>query len=124
VVGQGEIVKTRLEDTISSKLSPSNVLYTGAWRVFMTYAKEKGFEHNRFKSDGKERVRGVYHIQNANSYHSRLKGWINWFNSNYLYWFSWLEIDKHLSFEKQVKQMLISSCPKSNHYTVSHLKSA
>ena len=45
----------------------------------MTYAREKGLEHYRFKSDGKERVRGVYHIQNVNSYHSRLKGWLNRF---------------------------------------------
>lgn len=46
----------------------------------MTYAKEKGLEHYRFKSDGKERIRGVYHIQNVNRNHSRLKGWINQFN--------------------------------------------
>lgn len=34
----------------------------------------------RFKSDGKERVKGIYHIQNVYSYHSRLKRWINRFN--------------------------------------------
>lgn len=39
----------------------------------MPYAKEKRLEHYRFKSYGKERVRGVYHIQNLNSYHRM--GW-------------------------------------------------
>ncbi|RBP88971.1 hypothetical protein DFO70_1122 [Cytobacillus firmus] len=39
---RGEIVKIRLEEAIGSKLSPSNVLCTDAWRAFMTYAKEKG----------------------------------------------------------------------------------
>ncbi len=29
---------------------------------------------------GKERVKGLYHIQNVNNYHSRLKGWIDRFN--------------------------------------------
>lgn len=37
----------------------------------MTYAKEKGIERNRFKANGRERVKGIYHIQNVNSYHSR-----------------------------------------------------
>jgi hypothetical protein len=36
VVGQGRIVKTRLKEAIGSKLSPSNVLCTDAWRAFMT----------------------------------------------------------------------------------------
>jgi IS1 family transposase len=80
VIGQGRIIKTRLDEAIGSKLSPINVLCTDAWRAFIAYAKEKGLEHYRFKSDCKERVRGVYHIQNVNSYHSLLKGWINRFN--------------------------------------------
>jgi hypothetical protein len=33
-----------------------------------------------YSEKGKERVRGLYHIQNVNSYHSRLKGWIKRFN--------------------------------------------
>lgn len=44
--------------------------------AFSTYARNKGLEHYRFKSDGAERVRGIYHIKNVNNYHSRLKGWI------------------------------------------------
>lgn len=32
VVGQGRIVKTRLEEAIGSKLSPTNILSTDAWR--------------------------------------------------------------------------------------------
>jgi hypothetical protein len=36
----------------------------------MTYSKEKGHEHYRNKSDGKECVREVYHIQNVNRYNS------------------------------------------------------
>ncbi len=70
VVGQGRIVKTCLEEAIGSKLTTSNVLCTDAWRAFLTYAKEKRLEHYRYKSDRKKCVRGVYHIQNVNSYHS------------------------------------------------------
>lgn len=80
VIGQGRIVKSRLEKAIGSKLSKSNILCTDAWRVFKTYAKDKGLEHYSSKSDGNERVKGLYHIQNVNNYHSRLKGWLDRFN--------------------------------------------
>lgn len=44
---------------------------TDAWRALSTYAKSKGLEHYQFKSDGTERAKGLYHIQNVNNYHSR-----------------------------------------------------
>jgi hypothetical protein len=54
-------VKTQLDKAIGSKLSSDNTLCTDAWRVFSTYAKSKGMEYYRFKSDGTERVKGLYH---------------------------------------------------------------
>ncbi|WP_413473706.1 IS1595 family transposase [Streptococcus parauberis] len=129
VVGQGRIVKSRLEEAIGTKLSPTNVLCTDAWRAFMTYAKEKGLEHYRFKSDGKERVRGVYHIQNVNSYHSRLKGWINRFNGvatkyldHYLSWFQFLDQIKHRNDDTTVSKMIIESCIFSTEMTYDKLR--
>ncbi|EDL65561.1 Hypothetical protein, CF-32 family [Bacillus sp. SG-1] len=99
VIGQGRIVKSRLDKAIGSKLSKSNILCTDAWRAFKTYAKDKGLEHYPFKSDGKERVKGLYHIQNVNNYHSRLKGWMDRFNGvatkyldHYLSWFHFLDL--------------------------------
>lgn len=57
--------------------------------------KEKGIEHYRIKSnDDKHIIKGLYHIQNVNGLHSRLKQWINRFKGvatkyldNYLAWF-------------------------------------
>ena len=80
VIEQGRIVKSRLEKAIGSKLSKTITLCTDACRAFKTYAKAKGLEHYPFKSDGKEHVKGLYHIQNVNNYHSRLKGWMDRFN--------------------------------------------
>ncbi len=58
---------------IGSKLTPDNVLVTDAWRAYITYAKEKGIEHYRIKSnDGKHGIKGLYHIQNVNGLHSRM----------------------------------------------------
>ena len=62
-------------------------------------SNEKGLEHYPFKLDGKERVKGLYHIQNVNNYHSRLKSWMDRFNGvatkylhRYLSWFHFLGI--------------------------------
>ena len=129
VIGQGRIVKSRLDQAIGSKLSACNVLCTDAWRAFKTYASEKGLEHYRFKSDGKERVRGLYHIQNVNNYHSRLKGWMDRFNGvatkyldHYLGWFRFLDGIKHRNDDTTVNKMMVSSCLFSVNVTYKKLR--
>lgn len=59
ILGRGRIVKAKLDKAIGSKLSSNNTLCTDAWRAFSAYAKSKGLEHYRFKSDGAERVKGL-----------------------------------------------------------------
>lgn len=75
LLGRGRIQKTQLDNAIGHKLNDTTVLCTDAWRAFKAYANEKGLTHYRFKT-GKERTKGVYHIQNVNNYHQRLKQWI------------------------------------------------
>jgi transposase-like protein len=98
VLGRGRIRTTKLDEAIGCHLTESNVLCTDSWRAFSSYANSKGLAHYRFKSDGKQRVKGVYHIQNVNNYHSRLKRWIDRFNGvatkylqHYLAWFRYLD---------------------------------
>jgi hypothetical protein len=117
VLGKGRIVKTQFDIAIGSKLSSDNTVCTDAWRAFSAYAKSKGLEHYRFKSDGTERVKGIYHIQIANNYHSRLKGWIQRFNGvatkyldHYLSWFQFLEIIKHRGDNATISRMIVASC--------------
>jgi transposase-like protein len=117
VLGRGRIVKTQLDKAVGTKLTIDNTLCTDAWRAFSTYAKSKGLEHYRFKSDGTERVKGLYHIQNVNNYHSRLKGWMQRFNGvatkyldHYLSWFHFLDIVKHRSDNASITKMIVESC--------------
>lgn len=117
MVGQGRIVKTRLDKAIGSKLSKSNILCTDAWGAFKTYAKDKGLEHYPFKSDGKERVKGLYHLQNVNNYHIRLKGWMDRFNGvatkyldHYLSWVHFLDLIRFRNDSTTVSKMVIDSC--------------
>ncbi len=80
-------------------------------------ARDKGLEHYRFKSDGTERVKGLYLIQNVNNYHSRLKGWMQRFNGvttkyldYYLSWFQFLDVVIHRNDDKTIIKMIVESC--------------
>gem|GEM_PF-3953931 len=59
---------------------------------------------------------GIFHIQQVNSYHSRLKRWMRRFNCvatkylpDYLYWFKWLELAKGTSEEKSERLIVESN---------------
>ncbi len=64
-LGMGRLTKEQLDKAIGHKLSNENVLCTDAWRAFKTYATEKGISIYQFKSNGKIRTKGLYHIQSS-----------------------------------------------------------
>jgi IS1 family transposase len=117
VLGRGRIRTSKLDEAIRSHLSDYNVLCTDSWRAFSSYAKTKGLDHYRFKSDGKQRIKGIYHIHNVNGYHSRLKRWIDRFNGvatkylqHYLAWFRYIDNKEHENTASNKKNMLVTSC--------------
>ncbi|PLR89334.1 IS1595 family transposase [Bacillus sp. T33-2] len=113
----GRIVKSKVNEIIGSKLSSENVLVTDAWRAYKTYAKEKSLEHYRIKSDdGKHVIKGLYHIQNVNSLHSRMKKWIDRFKGvatkyldNYLAWSLFIDSRSNESTKQHIKELLLTS---------------
>src|SRR5699024_6909424 len=73
VLGMGRLTKEQLDKAIGHKLSSENILCTDSWRAFKTYAAEKKMDIYQFKSDGKIRTKGLYHIQNVNNYTEDLR---------------------------------------------------
>ena len=64
-------------------------------------AKKLGVHHEAMNLRAGERVRGPWHIQNVNAYHSRLKGWMHRFRGvatsyleSYLGWFRALDRER------------------------------
>lgn len=118
VLELGRIVTKRLDKVISPSLSDDNVLCTDAWRAFSTFAKKKKLEHYRFNSKCPIRtLKGLYHIQNVNNYHSRLKKWMSRFNgvatkylNHYLAWFRYLDMKSYEKTTSNLKDMLIRAC--------------
>jgi len=48
----------------------------------------------------------------------RFQGVGTYYLDSYLYWYRWLELHKNLAFENRVEQTLISTCQKSNYFTI------
>jgi transposase-like protein/IS1 family transposase len=118
VTCMGRIVKSKLDDTIGDKICANNILCTDAWRAYKTYATDKGLEHYRIdtKKTG-HTIKGIYHIQNVNSYHGRMKHWLDRFKgvatkylNNYLSWFRFLESNEFEGNSRVIKNMLVTSC--------------
>jgi hypothetical protein len=116
VACMGRVVKTKVEKIIGSKLTSENVLYQILGEL-IRHAKEKGIEHYRIKSnDGKYVIKGLYHIQNVNGLHSRMKQWIERFKGvstkyldNYLAWFLFVDSRSNESTKHNIKDFLLSS---------------
>lgn len=74
------------------------ILCTDGSAAMAAAAKDLGVQHEAMNLSAGERVRGPWHIQNANGYHGRLKGWIARFKGvatdyleSYLAWFRALD---------------------------------
>ena len=79
-----QILDDRSTRSIASVLEPvvakSAVLVSDGAGAYRAFADEAGIAHVGLNLSAGERTRGIYHLQNANSYDSRLKGWIRRFN--------------------------------------------
>jgi len=74
-------------------VAKDTVLVSDGARAYASFAFEAGIGHVGLTGRRGERRRGVFHIQNVNAYHSRLKTWMRRFNGvatkylpNYLGW--------------------------------------
>lgn len=86
--------KAEIVIALQPRLSADAVLCTDGSLAMATAAKHLGVHHEAVNLSGGERVRGAWHIQNANACHSRLKAWLRRFNGiasshleSYLAWF-------------------------------------
>lgn len=80
--------------SLATVLAPDAVLCTDGSSAMATAAAAMGVEHHVLNMSTGPRVRGAWHIQNVNAYHSRLKGWLRRFRGvatsylhHYLGWF-------------------------------------
>lgn len=76
VAGLGPITKAKAESLLAGAIDDVTCLCSdanGAWRAS---AAEVGLDHKELNQSKEVRTKGIYHIQNVNSFHSRFKDWL------------------------------------------------
>lgn len=114
-VGLGRILTEQIDNTLTSHFQNDTVLVSDAHHSYKSYSTNKEVEHIVINASKKEYVKkGIYHLNNINSYHSRLKKWIRRFNGVstkylqlYLVWFHFLDNRNMQNDLSKKKQMLI-----------------
>ncbi|MDA8346714.1 MAG: IS1595 family transposase [Thermaerobacter sp.] len=93
VVGRGRVSAAQIGTVLNGVLGDC-VLCTDAASAYRTYATAQNIPLKALNARLGVKKRGIYHLGNVNSYHSRLKRWIRPFNGvstkylpNYLVWF-------------------------------------
>ena len=93
VSGRGHVTAQQLETVLDGVLHDC-VLCSDAAAGYRKYASTKQIPLQVLNATRGAKRYGLYHLNNVNAYHSRLKRWINPFNGvstkylpNYLVWF-------------------------------------
>ena len=97
--------------SVSSLCSDAN----STWRLF---AKDGGLDHVELNASKKQRVKKrIYHIQNVNAFHSRLKNWMERFKGvatkyldNYLTWFRFIDAHSREAMTAKKLELLLTAC--------------
>jgi len=101
VAGRGSLRAGEIDAVLGHVITGQSTLVTDKASGFSMFATQKGLAHKPVEPAKKVRNLGLYHIQHVNSFHRRLKQWMDRFNGvatkyldNYLTWFIWLERTK------------------------------
>jgi len=96
VATMGRIGKNDIETAIGSRISSGSILCTDGHVSYKGFAKDVNLTQVVLRADLKQYVKqGIYHIQNVNSLHNKVKKWIDstfWgvstkYLQNYMNWF-------------------------------------
>ena len=93
VTGRGALTKAQLHRCLLPVIDQDILLVSDGHAAYRAFAREAGITHQAVNLRAGIRVRGAAHVQNVNSYHSRLREWLRLFHGvatrylpNYLGW--------------------------------------
>lgn len=73
IICKGRMTAKKLEKFYANSLEPQSILCTDSHKSYIRFTKNFKLEHIRIKP--KKHKEGIYHINNANSYHKEMKEW-------------------------------------------------
>ena len=122
VTGNGPITKAILSDYLKPLLDSDALLVSDSNPTYEAFCKAENITHEAINlSQGQRVVKGAYHVQNVNAYHSRFKSWLDHFHGvatkylpNYLGWCRVMDEDRNITPE----MLLNSAMGDFQHLTV------
>lgn len=103
-----------IERVFKGRIKEKSTLYIDSHKSYTHL--DSNFDVDVQKIETVKFKKGIYHIQHINSYHSRLKKWMNRFNgvatkylNNYMYWFKWIELFKTDKDSMKCKRLFVQS---------------
>lgn len=80
VTGNGQLTKTRLSEALKPVLATDALLVSDGNPTYKAFCRAEGISHEAVNLSQGQRVKGAYHVQNVNAYHSRFKQWLDRFH--------------------------------------------
>ena len=80
ITGSGPLSCIWLKDNFKQHLDDQVIFITDAVKSFAAFSRQQEIEHIILNLSQGQKKKGIYHIQNVNSYHSVLKNWIQRFH--------------------------------------------
>ncbi len=117
ITGLGPVKGKWLDRVLLDKIAPDSILVTDGLPSYSSFCTKNHINHEVVMNKEGKRKNGSFHIQNVNSYHSRLKAWIIYgfhgvatkYLNHYLWWKHELEMkqipDTISFFEKLLNQI-------------------
>jgi transposase-like protein len=130
VACHGPIDKAQAKALLDAAVAEVTTLCSDANGTWRSFAAEKSLPHIELNGQKNERVkRGIFHIQNVNAFHRRLKGWMERFNGvatkyldHYLAWFHFIERRTFVALPSKMRELLIGACLPGVHSTCRALR--
>jgi len=125
----GQMSLKHMDNVAKNSLDEVNEFCTDSANVYKKFCTRKNIHHRKVNVSKNNRTDGIYHIQNVNNYHGRLKRWMGKFYgvatkylNNYLSWFKFLELIKNQDEASQMQSFLTKSCSKPKRTTISDIR--
>jgi transposase-like protein len=117
VACMGQINKAKAQSILAPYVKAVSTICSDAnstWKAFTRSAKK---DHVILNASKNERVKNIYHIQNVNAFHSRLKCWMGRFKGvatkfldNYLTWFRFIDAHSPQAVSTKKLELLLTAC--------------
>lgn len=117
--GLGKTSRQTLDKVLANRIKKNSIICTDKEKSYIRFAKENLLEHIRLAAT--KAKKGIYHIQNINGYHSRLKKFIDVFKgvstkhlNNYLTWNSLIQERASRTSEQALRDEVLGLCFKGH----------